>query len=275
MSGDIGGDGLMRPILSTLTLLGLLLGTSVQGLEAEKPKGEMGSEWVDRNGNSRRAQMGLQLEGERGARPDIYRPVMFDWPAGDLQKGRYPGNYAKDEEGEVSLRVAIGADGKVSACEIIQPAKIEAFNRHVCPHLISFARFLPALSDQGERISKSYDAIASYELIPRLVSAAPSSPSKPVPVRRAALITQPSLATAGIDEQTKRPSDVSYIAAAIGVNADGKAIACTLHSATNVDELDKHICDSLKKNLAFRPAINLETNKPIDDVVTVSMYWRN
>lgn len=265
----------MRPTPSSLALFGLLLCTSVHAVEAQKSKGEMGSEWVDGNGNSRHAQVGLLLESERGASPDVYRPVTFDWPAGDLQKGRYPGNIARNEEAEVGLRVTIGVDGKLSACEISRPAKIEAFNGHICPHLMRYARFIPALSDKGKRISRSYDAVASYELVPRIESAASSSPSKSVPVRRAALITQPSLATAGIDAQSKRPSSVSYIAAAIGVNADGTANACTLHSATNVDELDKHICDSLKKNLAFRPAINLETKKPIEDVVTVSMYWRN
>lgn len=265
----------MRPHHSLLALFGLFLCTSAHAMEARKPKGEMGSEWVDRNGDSHRAQMGLELESERGASPDVYRPVTFDWPAGDLQKGRYPGNIARNEEDEVGLRIAIGVDGKLSACTISKPAKIEAFNGHICPHLMRYARFVPALSNKGERISRSYDAVASYELVPRLETAAPSIPSKPVPVRRATPTTQPSLATAGIDEQTKRPSDISYVAAAIGVNADGTANACTLHSATNVDELDKHICDSLKKNLAFRPAINLETNKPVEDVVTVSMYWRN
>lgn len=265
----------MRTHHSILALSGLLLCTSASAMEARKPKGEMGSEWVDRNGDGHRAQMGLELESERGASPDVYRPVTFDWPAGDLQKGRYPGNIAKNEEDEVGLRVTIGIDGKLSACEISRPAKIQAFNGHICPHLMRYARFIPALSDKGERISRSYNAVASYELAPKFYTVAPSGPSKPVPVRGATLITPPSLATAGIDAQTKRPSDVSYIAASIGVNAGGTANACTLHSATNVDELDKHICDSLKKNLAFRPAINLETNKPVEDVVTVSMPWPN
>jgi TonB family protein len=263
----------MRALLYSAILVSLMQTGSGLAAEPKKPKGEMGSEWVDKKGDSRRAQMGLDLERERGAEPGIYRPVTFDWPAGDLQKGRYPGNIAKDEEGEVRVRVTVGLDGKLSACDIIEPAKIAAFNQHVCPHLIRYARFIPALSDSGERVSKSYDAWASYELAPKFYTVAPPTTVKSIPIREASFVVPPTLATAGIDSTTKRPPEASYIAAAIGVSAEGAVTGCTLHSPTKDDALDKLICDSLKKNLSVRPAINLQTKEAVEGSLTVSLYW--
>jgi TonB family protein len=256
-------------------LIGLISGTAAFSADKKaKPKGELGSEWVDAKGDSRRAQMGLYLESERGVAQGIYRPASFDWPSGDIQKGLYPGNIAADEEGEVRLRVAIGADGKMSGCEIVEASKVEVFNRHACPHLIRYSRFIPALSDQGERITKSYNAIASYELAPKFYIAAPPVSADNPPVRKASLAAQPTLATAGIDASTVRPKDVSYIAAAIGVGKDGSVTGCTLHSATEVDALDRQICDALTKNLVIRPAVDLQTNQPVEDSITVSLYWK-
>ena len=263
----------MRALLYSAILVSLMQTGSGLAAERKKPKGEMGSEWVDKSGNSRWAQMGLYLERERGVEPGIYRPVMFDWPAGDLQKGRYPGNIAVDEEADIRLRITVALDGKLSACDIIEPAKIEAFNEHVCPHLIRYARFTPALSETGERVSKSYDAVASYELVPRITSALPPGAEVSIPIRPASLAVQPTLATAGIDSTTKRPPDIRYITAAIGVSPEGAVTGCTLYSATKDDALDKLICDSLKKNLAVRPAINLQTKEAVEGSLTVSLYW--
>lgn len=263
----------MKALFYSAILVSLMQTGPGLAAEKKKPKGEMGSEWIDKNGNSRRAQMGLELESERNAEPGIYRPVMFDWPAGDLQKGRYPGNFITGEEADVRLRITVALDGKLSACAIIEPAKIEAFNQHICPHLIRYARFIPALSENGERVSKSYDAWASYELAPRLYTALPPGAEVSIPIRQASFAVQPTLATAGIDSTTKRPPDISYIAAAIRVSPEGAITGCTLHSPTNDDALDKLICDSLKKNLAVRPAVNLQTNEAVEGSLTVSLYW--
>lgn len=265
----------MKWWLASAVLVALIAGSAApSAAKKAKPKGELGSEWVNAKGNSRSAQMGLYLRSERGVVPGVYRPVQFDWPAGDLQKGKYPGNIAKDEEDEVGLRVTIGLDGTVTACEITKPAEIEAFNIHACPHVLRYGRFVPALSDQGQRLSRSYDAIASYELVPRITMLAEQQPLPVSPVKKAQPVTLPTLATAGITAETQRPPDVSYIAATIGVDADGKATGCTLHAPTEEDALDKQICDSLKKNLVIRPAVNLQTNAPVEDSITVSLYWK-
>lgn len=265
---------MMKAIIFGVTAAALVLGQPALSAATKKPKGHLGSEWVNGKGDSRHAQMGLYLKSERGVAEGIYRPVQFQWPEGDIQKGPYPGNIAADEEGEVRLRVTIGADGKMAACEIVEPSKVEAFNGHACPHLIRYSRFIPALSDQGERLSKSYEAVASYELVPKLYTAAPMVSADNPPVRKASLAAQPTLATAGIDASTVRPKDVSYIAAAIGVGKDGKVTGCTLHSPTEVDALDRQICDALKKNLVIRPAVDLQTNQPVEDSITVSLYWK-
>jgi TonB family protein len=265
----------MTKLIATAVVASLLCSGPVLSAKRSKPKGLLGTEWVDAKGNSRRAQVGLTLESERGVSDGIYRPVRFQWPEGDIQKGPYPGNIAANEEGEVRLRVTIGADGKMSACDIVEPSKVEAFNRHICPHLIRYSRFIPALSDQGQRLTKSYDAVASYELAPRLYSVAPAELTAVPPVRNARPVTEPVLATAGIDASTPRPKDVSYLAAVVSVSKDGNVKGCTLHSATEIDALDRQICDSLKKNLLFRPAINLKTNQPVEDSYTVSLYWKD
>lgn len=276
----------MRALLYSAILVCLMQTGSGLAAEKKKPKGEMGSEWVDKDGNSRRAQIGLDLESERGVEPGIYRPVMFDWPAGDLQKGRYPGNFVKDEEGRVQVRVTVGLDGKLSACDIIEPAKIETFNQHVCPHLIRYARFIPELSENGERVSKSYNAWARYELVPRTTSALPPSAEVSIPIRPtslavrptfpilpASLAVQPTLATAGIGSTTTRPPDIRYIAATFGVSAEGSRTGCTLHSPIKDDALVKLICDSLKKNLSVRPAVNVLTREAVEGSLTISIYW--
>jgi TonB family protein len=274
MFSGAGGDGLMNKLVAAAVMTGLLCGSQMLSAKSAKPKGHLGSEWVNGKGDSRHAQMGLYLKSERGVADGIYRPVQFQWPEGDIQKGPYPGSIAADEEGEVRLRVTIGADGKMAACEIVEPSAVEAFNGHACPHLIRYSRFIPALSDQGERLSKSYEAVASYELVPKFYTAAPMVSADNPPVRKASLTAQPTLATAGIDASTVRPKDVSYIAAAIGVGKDGKVTGCTLHSPTEVDALDRQICDALKKNLVIRPAVDLQTNQPVEDSITVSLYWK-
>jgi hypothetical protein len=86
----------MKAIVLSIAASALLLGSPVLSAQPAKPKGHLGSEWVNAKGNSRAAQMGLQIQSERGVTPDIYRPVRLEWPAGDLQKGKYPGDITKD-----------------------------------------------------------------------------------------------------------------------------------------------------------------------------------
>jgi hypothetical protein len=264
----------MKMWMVGLTLVGILAGTTpLMADKKAKPKGELGSEWVNAQGNSRHAQVGLRLESERGLVPGIYRPVRFDWRVADLQKGKYPGDIDKDQEGKVGLRLTIGADGSVMDCKVTKPDAIAAFNQHACPHILRHGRFVPALSDQGERLAKSFDAVARYELVPVVMMMGPPGKYEAPKVRRAQFVVQPTLTTAGIGVETPRPANVRYVGAVIGVGTEGQVTGCTLHSATDDDVLDRQICDSFKKNLVIRPAIDIQTNQPIEDSITVSLYW--
>ncbi|PNU03693.1 TonB family protein [Novosphingobium guangzhouense] len=95
----------------------------------------------------------------RGVRPK----GQSSW-AGRIQSN-YPTRAAREErEGRVGVRVQIGTDGRVSACSVSASSGSPDLDEAACDGMQRYARFDPALDDQGNAISSSYSTAIVYKL---------------------------------------------------------------------------------------------------------------
>jgi len=86
------------------------------------------------------AEIGTMVEPAR-ARANLASYVSHDdYPASALAAG---------EQGRVGFRLAVGADGRVAACEILRSSGSTALDSATCRIMRSRARFTPARSSNG------------------------------------------------------------------------------------------------------------------------------
>lgn len=84
--------------------------------------------------------------------------------AGRIQSN-YPTRAAREErEGRVGVRVTVGPDGKVSACSVSSSSGSPDLDEAACDGMTRYARFDPALSDDGSPVSSSYSTAIVYKL---------------------------------------------------------------------------------------------------------------
>ncbi|HEX8655200.1 MAG TPA: TonB family protein [Allosphingosinicella sp.] len=202
-------------------------------------------------------QVRLDLDQPLEPQPDVYRQLALDWRAGPLQVGPYPAAaFAARQEGDVGVSLTIDASGRLTACSVAVPSGIAALDGHACPHLLARARFHPGLDAGGTRIGGTLPARLRYILLPRVETLAGGSderslrrgPRPPAPI---------TLESLGIDPRTAPPADVYGVGASLAVDAAGAVTACTLHSPTYDDAIDKRACDRLLA-LRFEPALDMD-----------------
>ncbi|HEX2793631.1 MAG TPA: energy transducer TonB [Croceicoccus sp.] len=69
-----------------------------------------------------------------------------------------------EEEGRVGVRVTIGPDGKVSACSVTSSSGSSSLDEGACDGMRRYARFKPALDDDGNPTSASWSTTIVYKL---------------------------------------------------------------------------------------------------------------
>jgi len=69
-----------------------------------------------------------------------------------------------EEEGRVGVRVTIGPDGKVSACSVTSSSGSSSLDEGACDGMRRYARFKPALDDDGNPTTASWSTTIVYKL---------------------------------------------------------------------------------------------------------------
>ncbi|MEA3041578.1 MAG: hypothetical protein QOC65_1067 [Sphingomonadales bacterium] len=204
-------------------------------------------------------QVALDLDQPFDAQPGRYRQIALDWRRGPLQVGPYPAAaYSARQEGDVGVALTIDASGRLTGCTVAVPSGIAALDGHACPHLLAHARFHPALDASGARTGGTLPARLRYTLLPRMETLAGGAERRPL--RREARPPAPiTLETLGIDRRAAPPADVYGVGATLAVDAAGVVTACTLHSPTYDDAIDKGMCDRLMA-MRFEPALGADGN---------------
>jgi protein TonB len=89
------------------------------------------------------------------ASPPAPRPPT-GWPFSLLSDDDYPAAALRaEEEGRVGYRLAIGPDGRVSACTIVQSSGSAALDAATCRIMRARARFAPARDPAGNPVADS------------------------------------------------------------------------------------------------------------------------
>ena len=95
----------------------------------------------------------------RGATPD----GLARWSA-RIQEN-YPPRAVRDEvEGRVGVRVSIGTNGRVASCSVTSSSGSSILDEAACEGMERYARFNPALDDDGNPTSDSYSTTIVYDL---------------------------------------------------------------------------------------------------------------
>ena len=77
----------------------------------------------------------------------------------------YPSAALRREiEGTVGLTVSVGGDGKVSGCRVTSSSGSDILDDAACKDISRYARFKPALNDDGDPISSSWSTNIQYKL---------------------------------------------------------------------------------------------------------------
>jgi len=261
----------MRVAARLLTLVPLVLAPPALAQRHASQPQAFGSSWFE-HGDTRETRLTFETVRIETPDPLLYRPIEYDWHSSSLQSGLYPAAaFAGREEGTVRLRIAVDAAGKPSACEVSGSSGIAALDAHSCPHVLAHVRFFPALDRSGARVGGIVSASLSYRL--KIYVEGPSDrPPSAQPAREAAPEAAVTLATLGISHATPKPAEGGGITALLQVDREGSVVACDLIGATQVDALDKQICDRLIA-VRFTPALDA-AGTPIASVHPVAVEWR-
>lgn len=208
----------------------------------------LGEKWTIANGIPRRADLRITLRYPDRPPPELIRRValnLHDFPA---EKGPYPqAALAGEQGGIVRVELTIADTGVPTACTVARPSGVAALDTHACPHVLRHIRFYPALTRDGRRMGATIEASLRYSVIPTLprVSASGMLPV-PLPRGKQALpLTSPEPAMTAVLSGRTLPPQIGSVGATLRVEADGRVSACILYRPTQIDEIDKALCERL------------------------------
>ncbi len=78
-----------------------------------------------------------------------------DYPKESIRRG---------EQGRVQFAIAVGIDGRVKSCTIIQSSGFDRLDSKTCSIMQERLRFKPALDPQGRPVEDSYAGVLNWEL---------------------------------------------------------------------------------------------------------------
>jgi TonB family protein len=224
-------------------------------------------------GDSQQPQVALSLDEPQEAEPGLYRRIALNWRARTLQSGTYPAAaYAAGREGDVGLSLAIDDSGRLTGCSVTESSGEASIDAHACPHLTRNAVFHPALDDQGRRRGGTIAASLRYTIRLYVNMPAPGGDAPTAgPARPPRPLEATGFASFGVAPGTRRPADVWGLGATLAVDEAGAVTACTMHSPSYVDAIDKAACDRLRAH-RFEPARDSE-GRAVTGRFAVSAGW--
>jgi hypothetical protein len=248
-----------RKLLPGLFFLSLLLSCTHLQAKTEAPL-HLGEERPVAGGKTKIADLYV---GWSSYGLDFMRDPALDETVSKLNQGPYPGGGAKPDDVTFYVEIGISSEGKVTSCTLPEKSKRAAIDAHICPHLTQYARFHPALNQQGERVAAQGELYVNYsiEIVDKNAPPPPPKLVEPVPaigpknlkeVGPTAEITPQSL---GLDDKIAEQFKLDYLSLIMDVDADGIAKSCSFYAPTFDDQMDRAICKKAKA-LGYTPAIN-------------------
>lgn len=225
-----------------------LLIPATTALAQEAPVRMLGEKWTTASGLNRRAALRIMLRYPDRPPPELIRRVALNLHDFPVEKGPYPqAALAGEQGGTVRVELTIADTGVPTACTVARPSGIASLDAHACPHVLRHIRFYPALTRDGRRMGATIAASLSYSVIPTVPSArAIGMLPVPLPIGKQALpLTSPELAmTAALSGRTL-PPQIGSVGATLRVETDGRVSTCILYNPTQIDEIDKALCERL------------------------------
>jgi TonB family protein len=258
----------MRTLLVVASLL-----VPVAAAQAAPARAPALGRMITVGGDSQEPQVELSLDQPQEAEPGIYRRIALNWRARTLQNGTYPAAaYAAGREGVLGLSLVIDDSGRLTACSVTESSGEPSIDAHACPHLTRNALFHPALDDRGRRHGGTVAARLAYTFRLYVNMPAPGGGSPdPAPIRPPRPLEATGFASFAVAPGTRRPADVWGLGATLAVDSAGAVTACTMHSPSFIDAIDKAACDRLR-TLRFEPARDAE-GRAVASRFAVSAGW--
>lgn len=186
---------------------------------------------------------------------------LAQWAA-EIQRG-YPAEALRNgEEGIVTMRIEVGADGRVQNCEVTRTSESEALDEAACRGMVEHARYDPARDAQGQSIASSTTQSVRY-VYPKKDYVAPAF-DHPVPVMESAW------RKAAFDREYNaalREADAKYVVFQLVIDETGNLTGCGMNISTGDAALDRRGCAALLEHARFKPA-----RLPNDDAIP-GTYW--
>lgn len=214
----------------------------------------LGEKWVGADGNQREARIGLYVDRRAKADPELVRGLEINWRDFPYQQGTFPTQATEeDQSAQIGIQLEVDAAGVPGACRIVESSGLAAFDDHVCPHLLRYLRFYPALNRTGQRLGGTLSIRVSY-FAGRVRMQRPGGGTIPVLWRPTPRPLAPIDSIAiGFGPDDGLPDSVGGISGWLRVEADGSVSACLLAAPTQIDSADIGICERLRA-WKFEPA---------------------
>lgn len=244
-------------------------------LAQEAPVRMLGESWSTASGLRRVAKISVALERQGGPSPALFRSLALNTRDFPLEKGPYPREALVTERGgAVGVKLTISDSGAPTACNIVRPSGVASLDAHSCPHILRHARFYPALTSEGHRAGGTVEATVLYSVVPWV----PRSNANGIPPplmrmgKQASPLTSPDLAMSAALKGRTLPQWIGSVGAILRVEPNGGVSACVLHRPTQIDEIDKALCDNLMP-LRFTPATD-GSGQPVAADYPVAVFAR-
>ncbi|MBU1756515.1 MAG: energy transducer TonB [Alphaproteobacteria bacterium] len=185
------------------------------------------------------AQNAGQARNASPLNPEDWAPnIQQDYPVAALRS---------QEEGEVVMQVEVDETGRVNACEVTQSSGSVALDEAACEGMSAYARYQPALNENGEAIAAKLTQAIRY-VLPNSSTTGDFAAAQPIDLED---WTQDILADYPDQAREQGLSGTSRIM--IFVDPDGKPFGCIVKLVARQPVLDTAACVGAFRHSRFVP----------------------
>ncbi|MEL6529210.1 MAG: energy transducer TonB [Pseudomonadota bacterium] len=163
----------------------------------------------------------------------------------------YPKSAMLEEvQGSVGTKVDIDANGRVMGCVVTRSSGSAVLDMAACSGMQEYARFNPALDENGEPTGGDYRTTITYLLTP---SKQPAFPRGPLPVNELqwALQIQQNYPVEALRQKAQGTVGVRVL-----IDAEGAPETCNVTRSSGHSSLDAAACSGMVNLATFRPALD-------------------
>jgi protein TonB len=185
-----------------------------------------------------------------------------------LSDADYPPDAIRaEEQGTVSFRLFINAEGRVDRCEVTGSSGSASLDAATCRIMTARPRFEPARDEAGHPTT---DVVSS-----RIRWVLPEDEPYQMPAVRAAPIAALSTLVRPSDypAEARKAGEHGLVIFVLAVAPDGKVLGCMVPPMTAAQALADATCRIMTERARFRPARD-GAGKPAPDMIPGAVEWR-